>query len=152
MRRLVERDVSAGDLEFVSARTEDRAGSPLIAVVDDDEDVRAALEGLLGSLGYRAALFASADSFLRAQRLDEVTCIISDVQMPGKSGLKLAEEIQAQATPIILITAFPSPEVEQRAKAAGVSRLLIKPFESGELIDQLSKLAVHPGTAEPVNL
>jgi FixJ family two-component response regulator len=112
----------------------------LIAVVDDDEDVRAALDGLLGSLGYRSELFDTADSLLASPLLEQVDCIISDVQMPGTSGLQLAEAVQSRATPIILITAFPTPEVEQRAMAAGVVSLLIKPFESGDLIDQLAKL------------
>jgi FixJ family two-component response regulator len=124
----------------VPVPSQDPTSNPLIAVVDDDEDVRAALDGLLGSLGYRAVLFDTADALLASTLLDEVDCIISDIQMPGSSGLQLAEAVQPQDTPIILITAFPTPEVEQRAAAAGVLRLLVKPFESSDLIEQLSEL------------
>jgi FixJ family two-component response regulator len=124
----------------VSAPPQDPSDTTLIAVVDDDDDVRAALDGLLGSLGYRAVLFETADGLLASALRDEFDCIISDVQMPGSSGLQLAESVKPQATPVILITAFPTPEVEQRAAAAGVVRLLIKPFESDDLIDQLAEL------------
>lgn len=121
------------------------AGSPpeaskcnVIAVVDDDRDVRAALDGLLESLGYHARLFDSADSFLAAHALDDIDGIISDVQMPGTSGLQLAERLHCHAKPVILMTAFPTADVRQRASAAGVLCLLIKPFDSDELIDHLS--------------
>lgn len=128
-----------GEPEFVSASDDPRKPA-LIAVVDDDEDVRAALDGLLGSLGYDAVLFDSADALLGSPLLGQVDCIISDVQMPGSSGLDLAEAIQPRATPIILITAYPTIEVAQRAAAAGVLRVLTKPFESHELIEELSRL------------
>ena len=89
-------------------------------------------------LGYRSKLFDSADSFLAAEVVNDVDCIISDIQMPGTSGLQLAERIQCHAKPVILITAFPTPDVQQRASAAGVRCVLIKPFDSGKLIDQLA--------------
>lgn len=113
-----------------------RNTAPLIAVVDDDEDVRTALDDLLKSLGYSAQLFETADGFLASG--GEVDCVISDVQMPGSSGLQLARFMQARKVPIILITAFPTPEVEQQAESAGVRKLLVKPFDSSELIAALS--------------
>lgn len=119
---------------------QDPTRNALIAVVDDDEDVRAALDGLLGSLGYEAVLFETADDLLASTLLKEVDCIVSDVQMPGSSGLQLAEAVQPDKIPIILITAFPTSEVEQRAEAAGVVRVLVKPFESSDLIDELAEL------------
>lgn len=133
-------DKLAGEPKSVSATSQNAAQAALVAVVDDDEDVRAALEGLLGSLGYRASLHNSADNFLAARVLDEIDCIISDVQMPGTSGIQLAERVKASGKPIILITAFPTAEVTKRAKAAGVQCVLIKPFESEELIQLLAKL------------
>lgn len=125
---------------YVSDYKPETAKSALIAVIDDDEDVRAALEGLLRSLGYQAVLFANADAFLAARMLDHVDCVISDVQMPGTSGLQLAERIRDYAKPVILITAFPTTEIRQRAEAAGVWCVLIKPFDSHDLIDQLNQL------------
>jgi len=70
--------------------------------------------------------------------LDEIDGIISDFQMPGTSGLQLAERVYCHSKPIILMTAFPTTDVRQRASAAGVRCLLIKPFDSEVLIEQLS--------------
>jgi FixJ family two-component response regulator len=112
----------------------------LIAVVDDDEDVRTALYDLLGSLGYAAKLYETADAFLESGIVSQVACVISDVQMPGISGLQLARLLRANGVPIILITAFPTPEVEQQADAVGVRRLIVKPFDSDKLIAALNDL------------
>lgn len=113
---------------------------PVIAVVDDDEDVRTALDDMLKSLGYAAQLFETADSFLASDLERRIDCVISDIQMPGTSGLQLARVVQSRGVPVILVTAFPTPEIEQQAQAAGVRRLLIKPFDSGELIAELGEL------------
>lgn len=112
----------------------------VIAVVDDDEDVRTALDDMLKSLGYSAQLFETADSFLASDLESRIDCVISDIQMPGTSGLQLARVVQSRGVPVILVTAFPTPEIEQQAQAAGVRRLLIKPFDSGELIAELGEL------------
>lgn len=109
----------------------------LIAVVDDDDDVRAAIEGLLGSLGYSALLFSSADSLLAFPQIDGLHCIISDIQMPGTSGLQLARELQDGRVPVILITAYPTADVLEQARDAQVRHLLVKPFDSADLIDCL---------------
>lgn len=122
----------------MSGKPPQASKSNVIAVVDDDRDVRAALDGLLESLGYHSRLFDSADSFLAAHVLDDIDGIISDIQMPGTSGLQLAERVRCRAKPVILMTAFPTADVRQRASAAGVLCLLIKPFDSEELIDHLS--------------
>jgi FixJ family two-component response regulator len=121
----------------VSARSKECTKADLVAVIDDDEDVRVALDGLLDSLGYRSVLFESADSFLAADDTGDIDCIISDVQMPGTSGLVLAERVQSRTTPVILITAYPTVAVRKRAEAAGVRCLLVKPFDSEKLIEQL---------------
>jgi FixJ family two-component response regulator len=115
-------------------------GTPLIAVVDDDEDVRTALDDLLRSLGYTVEMFQTADDFLASGVADRFDCVISDVQMPGTSGLQLARTLQLEKVPIILITAFRTPEVEQQAEAAGARRLLVKPFNSAALIAELAGL------------
>jgi FixJ family two-component response regulator len=129
--------LSGGEREFVSTKPKELDQAEMIAIVDDDEDVRTALSGLLESLGYSARLYESADRFLAAGVVNEVDCIISDVQMPGTDGLQLAERLQTGAPPIILITAFPTASVVGRARAAGARCVLTKPFESDELIDQL---------------
>jgi CheY-like chemotaxis protein len=98
------------------------------------------LDDLLKSLGYTTLLFETADGFLTSGVEGTVDCIISDIQMPGTTGLQLARLMKPRKVPIILITAFPTPEVAQRAKAAGVQRILVKPFNLGELVDELARL------------
>lgn len=114
--------------------------TPLIAIVDDEEVVRATLDDLLKSLGYSTLLFETADSFLASGLEGPVDCIISDIQMPGTTGLQLARLMKSRKVPIILITAFPTREVAQQAKAAGVQRILVKPFNSGDLVAELARL------------
>lgn len=114
--------------------------TPLIAIIDDDDDVRTSLQDLLRSIGYSAELFRTADAFLSSSRDTQVDCVISDIQMPGTSGLELARVMQARMIPIILITAFPTLEVTQQARAAGVKRLLVKPFDTRDLIAELASL------------
>lgn len=113
---------------------------PVIAIVDDDCDVRWALAELAHSLDYDTCQFVSADALLEAGRANDVDLIISDVHMPGRSGLQLARCIQETATPIILITAFASPEIERQAHAAGVSHFLRKPFDPDVLVEHLDQL------------
>ena len=106
----------------------------LIAIVDDDEDVASALGSLVESMGVSATLFASADLFL-SYREEEFDLVISDVQMPGRSGLDLAKHLKGEGLPIILITAFPSAEIERQAHLHGVWCFIRKPFDPDELID-----------------
>ncbi len=114
--------------------------SPVIAVVEDDEDLRTSLGDLLESVGYQAVTFDSADSFLASDVSSKFDCIISDIQMKGTNGLELARTLRPSETPVILITAFPTPEIGSQAKAAGVHRLLFKPFNSQALLDDLQLL------------
>lgn len=114
--------------------------APVIAVVDDDEDVRTAMGDLLMSLGYSARMFETADAFLLSDRQPHISCVISDVQMPGTNGLQLARLMRRAKVPIILITAFPTPEIERQAEGAKVRKLLVKPFDSRDLIAELDLL------------
>ncbi len=110
----------------------------LIAIVDDHEDVASALGSLVESMGIDATLFASADLFL-SDREDAFDLVISDVQMPGRSGLDLAKHLKAECLPIILITAFPSVEIERQAHLHGVWCFIRKPFDPDELIDCIER-------------
>lgn len=114
--------------------------SPVIAVVEDDEDLRTSLGDLLESVGYQAVTFDSADTFLASNVGSKFDCIISDIQMKGTNGLELARALRPSETPVILITAFPTPEIGSQAMAAGVHRLLFKPFSSQALLDDLQLL------------
>jgi FixJ family two-component response regulator len=114
---------------------------PLIAVVDDDEAVRTAIANLVRSLGFSAAIFASAEAFLACAGYGRESCVIADVQMPGMSGLELQRHLIAtgRGVPVILITAFPGEHVRDQAMAAGAVGFLGKPFEGHHLIDCIGK-------------
>jgi FixJ family two-component response regulator len=110
--------------------------APLISIVDDDESIREATKGLVRSLGYKAATFASAEEFLQSDNLDNTSCLITDVQMPGLSGLELQRRLIAQGTnmPTIFITAFPEEATRSSALKAGAVGYLGKPFSEESLL------------------
>ena len=121
------------------------SGSPqtnsgfLIAIVDDDESVRKALERSLRSLGFRAATFGCARDFLGSSQLASISCAILDVSMPDMDGLELHRHlIAARPTPVIFITAYGNDSLEQQVTRAGAIRLLRKPFSDEALIDALN--------------
>ena len=115
---------------------------PLIGIVDDDEDVRIALEALVASIGFISEIFETADALLASGRLSDLDCVVTDLQMPGMNGLSLARYIQrTRPLPVILITAFPAPGLDEQAMAAGVRCLLRKPFDPLVLIDELESVA-----------
>ncbi|WP_183923085.1 response regulator transcription factor [Sphingomonas sp. BK069] len=113
----------------------------LIAVVDDDEDVRISVGALLGSVGLDVALFGSADDLLASSTLSEAACVVSDVQMPGTDGIQLARQLRAEAgPPVILMTAFATASLRQDAELAGVRRFLQKPFAPDDLLGEIEGL------------
>jgi FixJ family two-component response regulator len=121
---------------------------PVISIIDDDESVRAATRSLVRSLGFTAFVFASAEDFLQSPRVNDSSCVITDVQMPGLSGVELQSRLLAQGhrTPIIFITAFPDESVEARAIKAGAICFLSKPFDGSTLIKCLDRaLKRHEG-------
>jgi FixJ family two-component response regulator len=108
----------------------------MISIIDDDESVREATKGLVRSLGYEATAYRSADDFLREGGLDQTSCVITDIQMPGLSGLDLQDRLNAEgrATPVIFITAYPEERAKTRAMKAGAVGFLTKPFDDENLI------------------
>ena len=114
----------------------------VIGIVEDDEDVRVALESLVTSIGFKSEMFETADALLASGRLSELDCVVTDLQMPGMNGLSLARHIhRTRPFPVILITAFPAPGLDKQAAAAGVRRLLRKPFDPLALIRELESIA-----------
>jgi FixJ family two-component response regulator len=113
--------------------------APVISIIDDDESVRVATQSLVRSLGFIACTFASAADFLQSPRLNDTSCVIADVQMPGMSGVELQSLLIAQGhrTPIIFITAFHEESIRARAMKAGAICFLSKPFEGQTLIECL---------------
>ncbi|WP_231502420.1 response regulator transcription factor [Herbaspirillum sp. RV1423] len=107
-----------------------------IGIVDDDPFVRAAVSSLVRSLGMQARVFASAETFLQERGFDAVDCAITDVQMPGMSGLDLLDQLLSDGCrlPLIFVTAFPEESIRKRALAGGAIGFFSKPFNAGELI------------------
>src|ERR1700730_13621171 len=125
-----------------------KAKNALIAIVDDDESIRLMTASLLRSFGFNAQGFASAEEFLQSPELGETSCLISDVQMPGISGLELQSRLAStnRRTPIILITAFPDPQIQERALAGGAVCFLTKPFDGQTLIQCVDRGLNRPNS------
>jgi FixJ family two-component response regulator len=115
--------------------------NPIVAIVDDDDAVRDATAGLVRSLGYSVSTFTSADEFLKSQHLDDTSCLITDVQMPGLSGLDLQDRLAAdgRGIPIIFVTGYPNEAARARAMKAGAVAFLAKPFGTLHLVGYLEK-------------
>jgi len=122
---------------------------PLISIIDDDESVRIALASLVRSLGLTASGFASAEDFLKSPDLQGTACVITDVQMPGMTGIELQNLLiqQGRRLPIIFITAFPEERIQQRLLAAGAAGFLIKPFDGQTMIECLNAALGEAGGA-----
>ena len=110
--------------------------TPMISIVDDDEAVRNATKTLIRALGYRAVTFASAEEFLSSTCLHETSCLISDVQMPGLTGIELQDRLAASGhrIPIIFVTAFPDDRTRDRAMRSGAVSFMSKPYSEANLI------------------
>jgi len=108
----------------------------VIAVVDDDEGFRDALQRFLRTLGFDAEAFASGEEFLRRNRMDSVACLILDLAMPKMNGLGVAEQLVARGLqiPIVFVTAHRDEQLGQRAAAAGALAVLRKPVDHDELV------------------
>jgi FixJ family two-component response regulator len=110
----------------------------LIAIVDDDASVCEALESLLKSIGFQAASFSSARSFLDSPQFPNVSCVILDVSMPNMDGLELQRHLAGtNPIPIIFITAHRDEKTRERALRAGAISFLNKPFSDEALIASL---------------
>jgi FixJ family two-component response regulator len=119
----------------------DSAEVPMISIVDDDRAVREATRGLVRSLGYNALAFASAEEFLGSALLNKTSCLITDLQMPGLSGIDLQDRLIADGhrMPIIFITAYPEERVRVRAMKAGAVCFMSKPYSDENLVDCIER-------------
>jgi len=110
--------------------------SILVAVVDDETQVRVALGRLLRLEGYQVAPFDSGDAFLSSLGQRVPACVLLDVNMPGLSGLQVQARLLADrvALPVVFITASDDPTIDRLALEAGGLRVLHKPFGNDELL------------------
>jgi FixJ family two-component response regulator len=112
---------------------------PLIYVLDDDDSVRGALGSFLRSLGFKIETFSTGQQLLASEQLSQVSCVISDVQMPAMSGFEVLGLLQQMnpPVPVILLTAFFEESLKQKALALGAVAFLSKPFQSQEMLKVL---------------
>src|SRR5580658_6177068 len=108
----------------------------LVAIVDDDDLMRSALQGMLKSVGLSSQAFASAEEFLKSGQQRETACLIADISMPGMSGLELQARLNAEhcRIPIIFITAHGDAKMRMQALRAGAVEFLAKPFDDEVLL------------------
>ena len=114
--------------------------APLISIVDDDPLARDGIRELIESAGYKAVTFESAKHFLESAVIAKTACLITDLQMPGLSGLELQEALRSKGnqTPIIIITAYPNDKHRRRALDNGAIGFLSKPFDENSLFKCLT--------------
>jgi FixJ family two-component response regulator len=120
----------------------------MISIIDDDRSVREAVESLIRSLGYQAVTFTSAEEYLGSDRIDESECVITDIQMPGMTGLDLQDRLIADGyrRPIIFMSALAAEDVGPNALRTTASRFLKKPFSGERFIDCLDRALRDPGS------
>lgn len=111
----------------------------MVAIVDDDDLMRTALQGLLKSAGLLAQAFASGEEFLRSGHQHDTACLITDIRMPGMSGLELQAQLNADdcRIPTIFITAHGDANMRMQAMRAGAVEFLAKPFNDDSLLESV---------------
>lgn len=136
----------------LALRKKVEAAKDLIVVVDDDESIRRSTTFLIESFGFRAAAFASAESFLESGRRQDTSCLILDVRLPGMNGFELQREIAdaGYGIPIVFITSYGNTESRGRAMQAGAVAFLCKPFRGEELLQTIrSALRIDGDRTKP---
>ncbi|HEY4379600.1 MAG TPA: response regulator [Acidobacteriaceae bacterium] len=110
-----------------------------VAIIDDNELVRIALEGLMKSAGFPPLAFAHAEEFLASNRKHDTACLIVDIHLPGMSGLELQSKLKAERhrIPIIVITAHGDENARMQALQAGAVKFLTKPFDDETLLQSV---------------
>src|SRR5437016_10345928 len=111
----------------------------LFAIVDDDDSMRSALQGLMKVQGLPARAYASAEEFLKSGQQSQTACLIADIRMPGMSGLELQSKLNAEhcKIPIIFITAHGDAKMRMQALRAGAVEFLAKPFNDEVLLESV---------------
>jgi FixJ family two-component response regulator len=115
------------------------AAVPTVFVIDDDDLVRTAIQGMLKSVGLRAETFGTPQAFLRSNRPDAPSCLVLDVRLPGVSGLDFQHELADAGVhiPIIFITGHGDIPMTVKAMKSGAVEFLTKPFRDQDLLDAI---------------
>src|SRR5271169_1670667 len=117
------------------------AGAPTVFVVDDDDLVRASIQGMLKSVGLRSETFGTPQEFLRSKRSDGPSCLVLDVRLPGVSGLDFQRELVDAGIriPIIFMTSHGDIPMTVKAMKSGAVEFLTKPFRDQDLLDAINQ-------------
>lgn len=127
------------------------AEEPVVFVVDDDEDIRAAMRSLLASVGLRVETFPTAQDFLESRRPDVPACLVLDVQLPGLSGLDLQHELiqRGISIPIVFLSGHGDIPTSVQAIKAGAVEFLTKPVQDHQLLDAIRRAMVADQLERP---
>ena len=111
----------------------------LVAIVDDDDSMRSALQGLMKVQGFPAHAYASAEEFLKSGQQHQTACLIADIRMPGMSGLELQAKLNSEhcSIPTIFITAHGDTKMRLQALRAGAVEFMAKPFDDEVLLENV---------------
>lgn len=120
------------------------AALPVIAIVDDDPGVRGSLDSLLRSAGLASLAFNSAEDLLASNARNEIACVVTDLHMPGMSGIDLQSEMARRGwrQPTIVMTAYPTEASRQQALANGARAFLGKPIDPDVLLQAIASVVV----------
>lgn len=121
-----------------------------VLIVEDDDSMRQAIERLLNVANFTTAAYRSAEELLAVGTADGDACLVSDLKLPGMSGLELLAAMHARGwrQPMILITAHDSPAMRKEAEKSGVAAFLAKPFLGNALVAAV-RSAVEPASTNP---
>ena len=135
--------VSLRSLRCYAMATVELAVRPLVAIVDDDQSHRNATRDLLKAAGFSTATFEDAESFLGSASRGRAVCLVTDMRMPGMTGLALYQAMVASGDniPTVMVTGHPEELTESRARAAGITCDLSKPFAPDDLLECVRRAA-----------
>src|SRR6202521_5753438 len=116
-----------------------QGNTKLVTIVDDDDLMRSALQGMLKSVALPSQAFASAEDFLKSGQQHQTACLIADIRMPGMSGLELQAHLNAERCriPTIFITAHGDAKMRLQALREGAVEFLAKPFDDEALLESV---------------
>jgi FixJ family two-component response regulator len=122
------------------------AARPLVAIVDDDQSIRNATRDFLKAAGFATATFADAQSFLGWASRASTACLVADMRMPGMTGLELYQALVAsgERIPTVIITAHPEELTQSRAREAGITCYISKPFAPDNLLECVREALARP--------
>ncbi|MFC0242601.1 response regulator transcription factor [Rhodopseudomonas telluris] len=118
------------------------AHAKIVCIVDDDEDLRGSISSFFRSVGLRVVDFATAETFLSSGTVEEAACLITDLHMPGMNGLGLCRELLRRGfrLPVIVMTAYSSPEARAEASELGTAGFMEKPIDPEVLLRDIEMI------------